>query len=218
MNPITEEVTEFTSSNFETLKYNLVNESDILLDSACDPDLNFFNKYVKNYDTKYLSPDDFKDFIEKPVTNLFSILHLNIRSIKKNFDNFKKILCSLDFTFSVICFSETWFDKLDSFTYDLPNYTSIDQKRSDRKGVGVSIYIHNSLNFINRPDLSINCDDIESLTQEIISDNTRNTLVNVLYRPPNGQFETFESLLTNFLVKTKKIFIITIKKYRLIQI
>ena len=44
MNPITEEVKEFASSNFETLKYNLVNESDdILLDSACDPDLNVFN-------------------------------------------------------------------------------------------------------------------------------------------------------------------------------
>ena len=204
MNPITEEVKEFASSNFETLKYNLVNESDdILLDSACDPDLNFFNKYVKIFDTKYLSPGDFKDFIEKTITNLFSVLHLNIRSIKKNFDNFKKFLCSLDFTFSVICFSETWLDKLDSFTYDLPNYTSIDQKRSDRKGGGVSIYIHNSLNFISRPDLSINCDDIESLTLETISDNTRNTLVNVLYRPPNGQFKTFESFLTNFLVKTK---------------
>ena len=112
-------------------------------------------------------------------------------------------MCSLDFTFSVICFSERWLDKLDSFPYDLSNYTSIDQKRSDRKGGGVSIYIRNSLNFISRPDLSINCDDIESLNLEIISDNTRNTLVNVLYQPPNGQFETFESFLTNFLVKTK---------------
>ena len=199
MNTITEEVKEFASSIFETLKHNLVNESDyILLDSACDPDLNFFNKYVKNFDTKYLSPGDLKYFIEKPVTNLFSILHLNIRSIKKNFDNFKNFLCSLDFTFSVICFSETWLDKLNSFTYDLPNYTSIHQKRSDRKGGEVSIYIHNSLNFINRPDLSIDCDDIESLTLKIISDYMWNTLVNVLYRPPNGQFETFESFLTNF--------------------
>ena len=145
----------------------------------------------------------FQRFLEKPVANLFSILHLNIRSIKKNFDNFKKILCSLDFTFSVICFSETWLDKLDSFTYDFPNYTSINQKRSDSKRGGVSIYIHNSLNFISRPDLSINCDDIGSLTLEIISDNTWNTLVNVLYRSPNGQFETFESFLTNLLVKTK---------------
>ena len=112
-------------------------------------------------------------------------------------------MCSLDFTFSVICFSETWLDKLNRFTYDFPNYTSIHQKRSDRRGGGVSIYSHNSLNLISRPDLSINCDDIESLTLEIISDNTRNTLVNVLYRPPNGQFETFESFLTNVLVKTK---------------
>ena len=40
-----------------------------------------------------------------------------------------------------------------------------------------------------KPDLNINDNDIESLTTEILSDNNRNTLINVLYRPPNGQIE-----------------------------
>ena len=40
-----------------------------------------------------------------------------------------------------------------------------------------------------KPDLSINDNDIESLTTEILSDKNRNTLINVLYRPPNGQIE-----------------------------
>ena len=48
MNPIIEEVKEFDSSDFETLKYNLVNESDdILLDNACDPDLNLSTSMLK---------------------------------------------------------------------------------------------------------------------------------------------------------------------------
>ena len=87
-----------------------------------------------------------------------------------------------------------------NFTYDLPNFTTNHQKKSDRRGGGVSVYIHNSLNLKPRPDLSKNCGDIESLTKEIISEKTRNTIVSVLYRPPNGHFEKF---LTNIFLNTK---------------
>ena len=100
-------------------------------------------------------------------------------------------------------FSETWCDDLDNFTYDLPNYTSNHQKRSDRKGGDVSVYIHNSLNVKTRPDLSTSCLDIESLTLEITSEKTRNTIVSVLCRPPNGHFEHFENFLTSFFFNRK---------------
>ena len=39
--------------------------------------------------------------------NAFSGLHLNIRSMKKNFENFKEFLKNLSVSFSAICFSET---------------------------------------------------------------------------------------------------------------
>ena len=71
-------------------------------------------------------------------------------------------------------------------------YTSKHQVWGNRKGGGVSIYTHNSLNFKIRPDLSISNNDIESLSAEIVSDKVRNTIVNVLYRPTNGQIEPFE--------------------------
>ena len=58
----------------------------------------------------------------------FSILQLTIRSIKKDFEIFKSFLSSLDFTFSIICFSETWCDDLDNFIYDLPNDSSPSKK------------------------------------------------------------------------------------------
>ena len=38
----------------------------------------------------------------------------------------------------------------------MPNYISKHQARSNRRGGGVSIYIHNSLKFKERPDLTIN--------------------------------------------------------------
>ena len=66
------------------------------------------------------------------------------------------------------------------------------KKRSNRKGGGVSVYVHNSLNFKTRLDLSINTDDVESVSLEIVSEKTRNTIVNVLCRSPNGRFEPFQ--------------------------
>ena len=37
-----------------------------------------------------------------------SILNLNIRSMNKNFYNFKTMLQKLNFQFSIICLSKTW--------------------------------------------------------------------------------------------------------------
>ena len=103
----------------------------------------------------------------------------------------------------MLCFSDTWLDDLDNSIYELPNYIRKHQARSGRRGGGVSIYIHNSLKFKKRSDLSINSKDIESLTLGILSNKTRNVLVNVLYRPPIGQYEQFENFLTTFFSRTK---------------
>ena len=110
------------------------------------------------------------------MTDCFSILHLNIRSIKKNF---KLLLSTLDFSFTVIRFSETWFDCLHNSVYDLSKYVNKYQIRSDRRGGGISIYINSSIKFKERPDLSIINKEIEMLTLKILSDKTRNILVNV---------------------------------------
>ena len=40
--------------------------------------------------------------------NTFSVLHLNIRSMKKNFENFKEFLKNLSVSFSAVCLFETW--------------------------------------------------------------------------------------------------------------
>ena len=175
---------EYESLNFESLKYSLLDDNDdILLGSSCDPDLNFLKNNIRNLDTTYLFPDQFHSFLDNSMTDSFQILHWNIWSIKENFENFKLFLSSLDFTFSIICFSETWFDDLDNSAYDLSNYISKHQERSDCRGGGVSIYIHTSIKLKGRPDLSVISKDIKVLTLEILSGKTRNILVKVLSRP-----------------------------------
>ena len=93
-------------SNFENLKYDIADYSDdILLDNSCDPDVNFFSLKTQNLDTPYILPEEFQKFVGSSSHDSFSILHLNIRSIKKNFVNFKLFFSTLAFSFSVICFS-----------------------------------------------------------------------------------------------------------------
>ena len=147
----------FETKSFKSLKCSTAeNSNDISLDDSCEPDANFFNVNLENLNM-HLFPEEFKNFLDNSSSpNHFSILHLNIRSIKKNFENLKLFLKSINFTFSVISFSETWLDYLsitrDSL-YELPNYTSNHQIRSNRKRGGVSVYIHNTPLFTtSKPD------------------------------------------------------------------
>ena len=93
---------------------------------------------------------------------------------------------------------------IEKFSFELPIYNSTHQARGDRNCGGVSIYIDKSLDFTVKPDLSISNNDIESLTIEILSDKKRNTLINALYRPSNGQIESFEKFLNKIFSKIKK--------------
>ena len=74
-------------------------------------------------------------------------------------------LSNLNFSFSIICFPETWLNdsNVDNSNYELPNYVSVHHIRNHYKGGGVSVYIHKNFKFKIRNDLSINSKDIESI-------------------------------------------------------
>ena len=65
------------------------------------------------------------------------------------------------------------------------------------------IYIKNVLDLKINDDLSINCKDVECLCIGFLFENKRNTLINVLYRSPNGQTESFEKFKKNVFSITK---------------
>ena len=58
--------------------------------------------------------------------------------------------------------------------------------------------------FKRRTDLSIKSRDVESFSIEILFYKERNTLINVLYRPPKGVIKPFERFLKEILKKTNK--------------
>ena len=87
--------------------------------------------------------------------------------------------------------------------YKLTNYSSIHQTRSSSKTGGVlAIFVHNSLTYSVRKDLSTNNEDIESLCIEIFNTKSKNILVNTSYRQPEGRYNEFEIYLKQFLYKS----------------
>ena len=95
----------------------------------------FFNINTQNLNTPYILPEEFQNFLDDDISESFSILLLNIRSIKK-IETFKNFLFTLNFNFSIICFSETWLDETntENSNYELPGYYSILRIRNNRKG------------------------------------------------------------------------------------
>ena len=55
----------------------------------------------------------------------------------------------------------------------------------------------------NRTGHFINFGDVKLTTLEIVSEKTCNTIINVIYRPPNTSFKLFENFLTTFFLNKK---------------
>ena len=65
---------------------NILQPNSILLTDENDPDENFFNNHISlNANTPYLTPNSVNPTLN-PNTANFSLLHLNIRSLNKNFE------------------------------------------------------------------------------------------------------------------------------------
>ena len=133
--------------------------------------------------------------------NAFSVFHFNIRSMKKNFENFKEFLKNLSVSFSAIYLSETWCESQDesqNSNYILSGYNFFYQYRQCRRRGGVCLFVKESFCCKTRQDLSINCDVIESLCLEI-NEKSKNIILNLTYRPPNGDVKEFEKHLNKIL-------------------
>ena len=83
--------------------------------------------------------------------------------------------------------------------FKLPQYKSIHQVRRTGKGGGIAVFLHESLIFNVRHDLSVNNANIEALRVEIINKKSKNILINTQYQcQPAENFNEFEAYLNTF--------------------
>ena len=88
-----------TSENFES---NFFSFESVLSSDKTDPDKNFFNDKLLQIDSPYFSIENFIAISKQVNKDDLSILHLNIKSLDANIDNFRDFLASLNGNFSVI--------------------------------------------------------------------------------------------------------------------
>ena len=170
---------------------------------AYDPDVNFFNDKLDEIDSQYYTEDQLIQFSSTLDTKIFSIFHLNIRSLNKNIENLQNLVSVLKGHFKIIVLTETWCG--DTATknsiYQIPNYTVIHKTRKEKQGGGLCIFIRNDLNFKLRNDLDKFDSDIETLSIEIENRNSKNIVLSGIYRPPRSNINSFKDHLKTVMSK-----------------
>ena len=80
----------------------------ILNNDDNDTDINFFNDKYDAVNLPYFSLAEVPCKVEKLLENSFSVYHINIRSLNKNFDKLLEFLSIMNNEFDITAISETW--------------------------------------------------------------------------------------------------------------
>ena len=135
-------------------KFNYIHSTNNDMLTNIDPDVNNMNpnslkNQCKNYDTSI----EFNETVSHD--NNISILHTNICSSIKKFNDLMYYINNLDTTFHFIGFSETWATDSNKDLLSIPGYSHEQCIRTNhKKGGGTSLYIHNQIQYKKRDDLA----------------------------------------------------------------
>ena len=140
-------------------------DGSILCDIKQDLNYYYHNNSIKS---EYYTEKQFNNTISD--NNKLSILHLNIRRVPLHFSEFLCYLDTLDLEFKIISLSKTGINNHHA-VYNITDYNLKMDHRHKRRGGGVSLYIHNILQYKIRNDLVIG-DVVNSVFIEIIRSST----------------------------------------------
>ena len=132
----------------------------------------------------------------------FSLFHVNIQSLPRNFDHLKIHLNELKHSFTIIAISENWLTNINREIYHLKGYSHKNTIREQKSGGGVSLFIKNDINFEVRNNIYINLPDVDSLFIEIPKEelhSNKNIFVRVCHRQPQVYIRKFTEELTSLL-------------------
>ena len=188
-----------TFQPFASAIYDDPDDNDPLID--VNPDLNLNNDPALNFrnvcNSLYYSECNLNDLnVSNSITMsaYLSLLHLNVRSLPQNNDALTMFLQNLTVKFDVIALTETW---LSNETCDLSflssDYEHYKRYRENRRGGGVSLFVHRSLSCNLLPDISTMNDSMECIFVELNACSPRNKpiVIGAMYRPPNTNISSF---------------------------
>lgn len=134
-------------------------DNDDRHDNLYNPDMNCDGLRNANVSCQYYSDEQFIYLLqEQPLhhssgSGSLSSLHLNVRSLPRNYDHLT-YLFTLNHSFSVMAFSETWLKGDITGLYPFSQYNAFHSSRKNEAGGGVSIYLLDKYNCIQKRDVS----------------------------------------------------------------
>ena len=117
----------------------------------------------------------------------FSLLMLNIRSCKKNFNQFLAYFCNVISYFSCILLTETWLTPDVDNIFDIPGFYCFNVYRN-RYGGGLKMYLKNCIKARILQDYTFVNHLFEVMTVEILFESNKAVLCAV-YHPPTSSVE-----------------------------
>ena len=151
-----------------------------------------------NCECIYYSHESFNEAFRDESNGKLFILHHNIRSFSRNFDELSVVLGDLVVDFPVLVFSETWFGAEKLLSID--GYTGYHSFRNDKIGGGVSVYVKSSFVSSKIEAMTVNNDLLETCAVEIKGKNSSIVVLGI-YRPPGSvNFEDFLHQLRDLIV------------------
>ena len=175
-----------------------------ILSNDLDPDANFYGSFDNDCD--YFIEDQFNSMLksQKFSDQSFSLFHLNIRSLECNLHNLTNLLSNISIEFSVIGITETWL-KSSTYSVDIKGYNFFHERRKDKIGGGVGLYLSDCFTSKVRNDLRFEVEEIaESLLIEISKSQGKNIVIGIIYRPPSQNVYVFLSNYNDLMAKISK--------------
>ena len=100
------------------------------------------------------SISEFNDLSNSYTKSLFSVLHINCRSLNRNYSETETTLNLLECQFKVIALTETWLNSNTLPSHMFNGYTFVGSEREHKRGGGVGLCVSNQLSFKPRQDLN----------------------------------------------------------------
>ena len=119
-------------------------------------------------------------------------MHLNARSLLKNFDKFTQLLDSSQHEFSAIGISETWLNDINEDYVNITGYRFTSSNRVGRFGGGAGLYLRDTFNVNIMSDLCLsNSVLFDSVFVEIENPHGKNFIIGTVYCSPSANLHEF---------------------------
>jgi hypothetical protein len=172
-----------------------------MIEADCDSGLNFNAAFpdVPISVCKYVTENELNAFFNFSDTSSMNILHINCRSIKKNYNSIINVLHMFKAPLSAIAVSESWLTESVHDVYSIPGYNFYAKSRTDKIGGGVGLYVSNIFDCKIHSDLCRMTEYLECIFLECRKVGCQSFIIGSIYRPPNSDLEQFNFDLLSIL-------------------